>query len=147
MSSAKRSSRGAAPPARRAGHLALAVVAVRQRQDPTPFFRASLVANSACPRLLYVAAPSSLNLRSSSNTPDFELTLGSLQTPEKKTESPEAYTDKQTEEPVELSEVNSKLANLSTDEKPDRLAQLANPFDDESDDEFDISEYTEEEIG
>ncbi|ORY90893.1 HAD-like domain-containing protein [Leucosporidium creatinivorum] len=47
-----------------------------------------------------------------------------------------------------LHEVSDKLANLSTADGP-RTAQLdQNPFDDdESDDEFDASEYTEEEIG
>ncbi|SCV72698.1 BQ2448_4235 [Microbotryum intermedium] len=50
-----------------------------------------------------------------------------------------------------LDTVNAKLAKLSTQEAPgrDRLAELTSPFDDddESDDEFDLSEYTEEEIG
>lgn len=52
-------------------------------------------------------------------------------------------------DPANLDEVSDKLAKMSTVEEP-RTAQLdQNPFedDDESDDEFDLSEYTEEEIG
>lgn len=51
-------------------------------------------------------------------------------------------------EASQMDQVSSKLANLSTAEAP-RTAQLdQNPFDDdESDDEQDLTEYTEEEIG
>lgn len=49
-----------------------------------------------------------------------------------------------------LDKVNAKLAGLSTEERVSRTEGLENPFDDDSDDsdeEIDLSEYTEEEIG
>ncbi|KAK4698073.1 hypothetical protein P7C70_g8112, partial [Phenoliferia sp. Uapishka_3] len=56
-------------------------------------------------------------------------------------------------EETNLNSVSEKLANLSTESKPqlDRMASLGNPFDDSDDEEddgpIDMSDYTEEEIG
>ncbi|SGY66659.1 BQ5605_C004g02694 [Microbotryum silenes-dioicae] len=67
------------------------------------------------------------------------------------TESPEDTGLGTNNDSANLDTVNAKLARLSTGDAPsrDRLAELTSPFDDddESDDDFDISEYTEEEIG
>lgn len=76
----------------------------------------------------------------------------SPQTPDKGLSDSPKDSEPKTDGEV-LEGVSAKLAGLSTDDKPkpDRLAQLSNPFDDSDDEEddgpIDLSDYTEEEIG
>ncbi|KAM0792836.1 hypothetical protein ACM66B_002602 [Microbotryomycetes sp. NB124-2] len=72
-----------------------------------------------------------------------QFSLSKIQTPKEMTVEEAAASHGN-----DMSKVTEKLANLDTNgNSSDRMANLSNPFDDDSESEFEDEEYTEEEIG
>ncbi|KAK4056292.1 hypothetical protein OIO90_002736 [Microbotryomycetes sp. JL221] len=70
-----------------------------------------------------------------------QFSLSKIQTPKEMTAE-----EAQAAHGNDISKVTEKLANLETKDQ-DRMANLSNPFDDDSESEFEDEDYTEEEIG